>query len=503
MGDSLHSSGSTKNPSMRIVNNRKNASNGCIVASDSKSLSPKSFRHAASLDSHKMGRAAAGHVALFLVKLAALEMVRRFSTARRSFVWRGLQALQVLSYPPVKWIQKWPLFGGLVKGAQSLSRPLLVLSIATAFSGPSDCGNEMSTAIGASDDSNDCHASSEANPEPPLIQSTSDTSEALQGSSDEDWLLKLHKELENQEISLPERINDNEIRRFYVAANGDFSCLLSLIKKTIRWRETYRILTELELETWSKVVFWHGVDVKGCPCLFIRLGVACVGLAPPDRPRFAQAVVSQIEHGILHLLDSGDADITVVVDCDRINPLRIPMQMLRSCCSILQNNFPHRLSCLFVIRLPPVARVIAQTLIQASYLFFLHAVLKPATRERVKFEGQFYERVLTEYLQTIPSFLGGNCKCLRCSNISNSNTPHLLINDETCALEPNYSTDDSDDLPSPSPTFDTGHMDVNYDQVLRTAIISILMVWLFIVLLAGVADPESRACWSWSSQDKH
>ncbi|KAK6926942.1 CRAL-TRIO lipid binding domain, partial [Dillenia turbinata] len=492
MGDSLHSSGSTKNPGMRIANNHKNASNRCIVATGSNPLSPKSFRHVASLDSHKMGRAAAGHVALFLLKLAGLEMVRRFSTSKCPFVWRGLQALQVLCYPPVKWIQNWPLFRGLVKGAQacsysfsqSLSRPLLVLSIATAFSDPSECSNKMSTAIGTPHGRNDCHASSEANSEPSLIQSTTDTSEALQGSSAEDWLLKLHTELENQGISLPERINDDEIRRFYVAANGDFSCLLSLIKKTIHWRETYRILTEPELETWSKVVFWHGVDVKGCPCLFIRLGVACIGLAPSDRPRFTQAVVSQIEHGILHLLDSESTDITVVVDCDKINPLRIPMQMLRSCCSILQNNFPHRLGCLFVIRLPPVARI-----------------LKPATRKRVKVEGQFYERLLSEYLQTIPSYLGGNCKCLRCSNISNSNKQHLLAIDQTCTPEPNYSTNNCDDLPSPSPTFHTGPMDVNYNQVLITAIISVLMVWLFMVLLVGIADPESRAFSS--SHDKH
>lgn len=32
----------------------------------------------------------------------------------------------------------------------------------------------------------------------------------------------------------------------------------------------------------------------------------------------------------------------------------------------------------------------------------------------------------------------------------------------------------------------------NCDQVLRTAIISILMLWVFIAVVAGLFDPESR-----------
>lgn len=86
------------------------------------------------------------------------------------------------------------------------------------------------------------------------------------------------------------RINDDELHRFYNAANGDFSCLLSSIKKTIRWRETYKILSVQELDMWSRLVFWHGCDVNLRPCLVIRLGLACSTLAYHDRPRFAQAV---------------------------------------------------------------------------------------------------------------------------------------------------------------------------------------------------------------------
>lgn len=41
------------------------------------------------------------------------------------------------------------------------------------------------------------------------------------------------------------------------------------------------------------------------------------------------------------------------------------------------------------------------------------------------------------------------------------------------------------------PTYESGD-DLNCDQVLRTAIISILMLWVFIAFIAGIYDPETR-----------
>lgn len=81
--------------------------------------------------------------------------------------------------------------------------------------------------------------------------------------------------------------------------------------------------------------------------------------------------VSQVEHGILHLVDNENPQIMVLVDCQGLSPLRVPMQIMRSCSSLLQDHFPKRLGCVFVIRLPPVARVIAQTFIRVSHKFCL------------------------------------------------------------------------------------------------------------------------------------
>lgn len=81
------------------------------------------------------------------------------------------------------------------------------------------------------------------------------------------------------------------------------------------------------------------------------------------------SAVSQVEYGVLHLVDADNPQITVLVDCEGLSPLRIPMQMMRSCSSLLQDHFPNLLGCLFVIRLPAVVRVIAQTFIQVSFTF--------------------------------------------------------------------------------------------------------------------------------------
>lgn len=81
---------------------------------------------------------------------------------------------------------------------------------------------------------------------------------------------------------------------------------------------------------------------------------------------FVILVVSQIEHGVLHLLNVDDPRITVLMDCEGVSAFKFPMQMMRSCSILVQDHFPDRLGLMFVVRLPPVVRVIAHTLIQVS-----------------------------------------------------------------------------------------------------------------------------------------
>ncbi|AQK87203.1 SEC14 cytosolic factor family protein / phosphoglyceride transfer family protein [Zea mays] len=76
--------------------------------------------------------------------------------------------------------------------------------------------------------------------------------------------------------------------------------------------------------------------------------------------------LSQIDHGVVNLINEEDSRITVLLDCHGISPFRFPMQMMRSFITVVQENYPNRLGVLFVIRLPPVVRVIAQTFLQIA-----------------------------------------------------------------------------------------------------------------------------------------
>lgn len=80
------------------------------------------------------------------------------------------------------------------------------------------------------------------------------------------------------------------------------------------------------------------------------------------------AAVSQIEQGVLHLVNEENPRITVVVDCEGLSPLKFPMQMMRSCSTLVQDHYPDRLGTLFIIRLPSIVRVIAHTFFQVRCL---------------------------------------------------------------------------------------------------------------------------------------
>lgn len=481
MEDSRHNSNLNKNPETASFVPGKKVSQKSLVASRPKTFSKNkfSYRHIASLGHGRISSGVFGDVAFFLLKVAALETVRRFSRAKCPFAWRSLQALQLLCYPPLKWLQRWAPFRGLIKGMQTLSRPLLVLSVATAFSDQDEPTTESLDAV------SDSQAYSNVRSDLATLQHTSDTKcticdEAPQILASETWLVRLHKELEDQGITLPDRMDEDELHRFHVAANGDFSSLVSSIKRTVRWRETYGLLTEEELRAWSNLLFWHGFDLRHRPCLIVRLGLAFVTLPSHERPRFSQAIISQVEYGVLHLVNSESTRITVVVDCHGLSPYRIPMQIMRSCLTLLQDHYPGRLGCVFVIRLSPVLRVIAQTLLQ---------VLRPATREKLRIYGGIYQKVLAESLPTLPLYLGGNCSCKKCRIMNNCD---VLQPSET--ESPNSGADFSvvEDREEQCNVHNYERLrdgSTNWDMAVKTAMLVMLM---FLALVTLLSDPENH-----------
>ena len=58
------------------------------------------------------------NAAVFLLKVAVLEIVRRVSKAKCPHLWNTLQALQCFCYPPLKWIRRWAPFKDFIKAMQ-------------------------------------------------------------------------------------------------------------------------------------------------------------------------------------------------------------------------------------------------------------------------------------------------------------------------------------------------------------------------------------------------
>ncbi|GAB4836601.1 hypothetical protein Ancab_001513 [Ancistrocladus abbreviatus] len=494
MGDFLRIS----NPRKSLESNAVTSENGSkqhAVAPVPVKYSQKALKSIASVDNGTFGVRTAVEIGQLLLKVAALEMIRRFSTAHFPLAWCGLQALQILRFPPFKWIMKWAPFKGLEKCIQPLSMPVLLLSIATCFS--DQCGHGEGSSCSpddsraridrrSDDDSQariDQQSESSANS---AFEDISCNEEVPKGIVSNKWMSELLAVLQEEGVILPERINQDELQRFYNAANGNISCFLSSVKRTIKWRQKFNFHSVEELEPWSNMVFWHGRDVKRRPCLFVRVGLAWSSITSEDRSILLEVVVSQIEYGVLNLVDSQDAQITVVMDCDGLTPFRLPMHMMRSCAILLQDHYPNRLAALFMIGLSPVFRLITQTLFQ---------VLSPATQRKLKIEGDDYRRVLSEYLEALPSFLGGDCSCPKCSGMTCScpkcsgMTCSQNPSKEANLVGPSSGSTDAENTSSPPSTFQTDDLDhVKCVRTLKAAIVGIITLLLCMAFILGVNE---------------
>ena len=154
---------------------------------------------------------------------------------------------------------------------------------------------------------------------------------------------------------------------------------------------------------------------------------------------------------------------------------------MRSFVNLVQENYPNRLGVLIVVRLPPVVRVIAQTFIQ---------LLKPSTKQKLRFEGESYKKTLAEFLQIVPAFLGGKCNCSRCKKPRDSSLIQAGEGSRSRSLTSAGSRsrvsdmdfdEELEELPSP----------YNCENAIRAAVVGLLMVWIFVAFLAGMNDPQS------------
>ncbi|CAO2826123.1 unnamed protein product [Amaranthus hypochondriacus] len=464
MADSLRVPDDSKELKSVIVSG-KNQPNKRLVASIPKRFPIKALKRIVNVEQSIWGRGTISEVGFFMLKVAVLEAVRRFSKAYCPFFWSSIQALQFICLPPFKLFQKWGFFRGLINFMQALSRPLLLLSVGTFLSNRSDDVEENSDTSSASQLRIDPQPDTSAN-------ITSVSSEGTEIRTPETWMLQLFGELEKEGIVLPERITDDDLRRFYHVANGDFSSFLSSVKRTINWRKSFRFMSVQELEDWSEMVFWHGFDAKRRPCLIIRVQSACFNTVSEEKSRLPEIVVSQMEYGILHLVKAEDPLVTVLMDCEGLSPFGFPLHSMRSCAILLQDHYPNRLAALYVVRLPSIARVIARTLFQ---------VLRPGTRRKLQILGEDYKEVLTELLETLPSFLGGDCSCPKClkfiGKANNMVGPSIEYEVENVRSSHSAYPNDEFEL-------------IKCDRVLKSIVIGLLVLLLCIVYNIRFRNPE-------------
>lgn len=85
-------------------------------------------------------------------------------------------------------------------------------------------------------------------------------------------------------------VADDEVKRFWLASKGDTAKFVTIMRKTLEWRQSFDFMPQFELHEWLPLVFWHRRDAHGRPILIIRLGLACTTSTPAQRPQFAQAV---------------------------------------------------------------------------------------------------------------------------------------------------------------------------------------------------------------------
>lgn len=117
--------------------------------------------------------------------------------------------------------------------------------------------------------------------------------------------------------------------------------------------------------------------------------------------------------------------------------------------------------------------------------------MKPATKQKLRFEGDSYKKALTEFLQAVPAFLGGKCSCLRCESPRDDSViqagegskkqPRLVsVDDGSPVTDLDFDLDE-EEIPSP----------YSCENAIRAAIIGLLMVCIFVAFLAGMIDPAS------------
>lgn len=110
------------------------------------------------------------------------------------------------------------------------------------------------------------------------------------------------------------------------------------------------------------------------------------------------------------------------------------------------------------------------------------------TRQKLHVEGETYLKVLSEFLQAAPAFLGGNCTCSNCRRLLAGNSLGGI--GDSSKSQHHGHVSDNDEAVNSYPVTDLP-MNNNCDHVPWAVTVVFLMMWVVIAFFAGVNDPES------------
>lgn len=117
-------------------------------------------------------------------------------------------------------------------------------------------------------------------------------------------------------------------------------------------------------------------------------------------------------------------------------------------------------------------------------------VLKPSTKQKLRILGDSYKNVISDYFQSLPSYLGGQCTCPRCG----TGNVFQIIDTPTTTAESVSDIVIGEDVPSGQLAYEYNDMNIesHWSRAVRNAVIGILIVFVLIAFIEGIYNPESR-----------
>lgn len=193
--------------------------------------------------------------------------------------------------------------------------------------------------------------------------------------------------------------NDDSVRRFLIATNGNLADARAKLIKSLQWRKANKIRELSDTSFPSEVysvggIFTYAEDRSGRPTLHFRMSHAII----------VKDILSMVKSFIIYTIWkadqlAGDRGLLVIVDCRGLRPAHLNLSILRTIISC-KSNLPLFAAGLLAVEMPFFAKM-AFSLIENSSVTTKRPYMKALTIDDLKY---FVNP------DNLPDFLNGFCK---------------------------------------------------------------------------------------------